>query len=222
MSVTRAAFRYVAGAVVALFFLTAAGIATANAQDATTPKVAAFLANPGKLLKDFPHGGPLMTNIVQTLALSDPSTFSVLLGLLRDANDAQKGGIGEGLAQAAKIEVLTNQALAEQWQQQIALIDDAAFKTAATNAFGDVQLGAVGVSPFGGFGGGPGKPVGPAGSTFGQEIPPTPVTTPKLTITSNTVGGPSLTFQTFTITSNTPTGPNNTPTGPSPALPVSP
>ena len=50
----------------------------------------------------------------------------------------------EGLTQAAKNEVLTNQTLAADWQQQIAAITDPTFKTAATNALGDVQLGAVG------------------------------------------------------------------------------
>ena len=193
MTAARGTLRYFTGAMIALFLLTVGGIATSDAQETRTPKVAAFLTDPGKLLKDFPFGGPLLSNEVQLLVLSDPSTFSVVLGLLTNANSAQKIGIAEGLAQAAKLEVLTNQALAEQWQQQIAVIDDVTFRTAATDAFGDVQLGAVGVGPLGGFGGGPAGPIASTGSISVLEIHSTPVSTPKFTITSNTAAGPNPT-----------------------------
>jgi hypothetical protein len=151
-------FRFIAGAILAAFVMAAVNMSAANAQQSQTDTVSAFLFNPGQLLQQYPNGGLLLTQAVQKLAISDPSTFKVLLGLLANANDLQKGAIGTGLAQAAKVEVLTNQALAADWQQQIAAITDPAFKTAATNAFGDVKLGAVGGGAAGAAGGNSGGP----------------------------------------------------------------
>src|SRR5450759_2466890 len=153
--------RFIVGAILAAFVVAAVGMSAAIAQQAQTPTASAFLANPGQLLQQNPNGGSLLSNAVQQLALSDPSTFKGLLGLVANANDAQKGAIGQGLAQAAKIEVLTNQTVAADWQQQIAAINDPTFKTAALNAFGDVQLGAVGGAAGGAAGlGGPGSAPG--------------------------------------------------------------
>ena len=148
-------------------------MSAAQAQQTQIPTVSAFLANPGQLLQQNPNGGSLLASGVQQLALADPSTFKILIGLVANANDLQKAAIAQGLAQAAKIEVLTNQALAADWQQQIAAITDPTFKTAALNAFGDVQLGAVGGAagagsglggPGGGAGGGGAAPIGQGGS----------------------------------------------------------
>jgi hypothetical protein len=195
--------RFIVGAILAAFVMAAVGMSAANAQQSQTPTASAFLANPGQLLQQNPNGGSLLANSVQQLALSDTSTFKVLLGLLANANDAQKGAIGQGLAQAAKIEVLTNQTLAADWQQQIAAITDPSFKTAATNAFGDVQLGAVGggapgagVGAFGGAGGG----VGGGGP---QDIRSSPTNTPSFTFTGGTAGsgGSSFTSGSSTTTS---------------------
>jgi hypothetical protein len=159
--------RFIAGAILAAFVVAAVGMSAANAQQSQTPTASAFLANPGQLLQQNPNGGSLLANAVQQLALSDPSTFKALLGLLANANDAQKGAIGQGLAQAAKIEVLTNQTLAADWQQQLEAINDPTFKTAALNAFGDVRLGAVVGAAGGDTGaglGGPGAGAGGGGS----------------------------------------------------------
>src|SRR5665647_339836 len=176
---------FIAVAMLAAFVMAAVGMSAANAQQTQTPSASAFLANPGQLLQQNPNGGSLLANAVQQLALSDPSTFKALLGLLANANDAQKGAIGQGLAQAAKIEVLTNQTLAADWQQQIAAINDPPFKTAAANAFGDVKLGAVGGaagaagSGFGGAGGGSG-----GGSL--EDIRSRGTTTPSFTTSAST------------------------------------
>ena len=96
----------------------------------------------------------MLVNKVQQLALNDASTFKVLLGLVADASEPQRRAIAEGLVQAAKVEVLTDQTLAANWQQQIVAITDPIFRTAAIDALGDVQLGAVGQGPLGGAGGG--------------------------------------------------------------------
>jgi hypothetical protein len=171
MYVSYRAFRFIAGAMFAAFVMGAVGMSAANAQQPQIPSASAFLANPGQLLQQHPNGGSLLTSTVQQLALTNTSTFKVLLGLVANANDLQKAAIGQGLAQAAKIEVLTNQALAAEWQQQIAAIDDPSFKTAALNAFGDVRLGAGGAAAGGAAGsglGGTGGGSGGGGSTIGQ------------------------------------------------------
>jgi hypothetical protein len=182
-------FRFVAAAILSAFVLTGIGMSAANAQ-AQTPTVAAFLANPTQLLQQNPNGGTLLSNAVEQLALADPATFKVLLGLLDSANDLQKSAIGVGLAQAAKIEVLTNQTLAADWQQQIAAITDPTFQTAAINAFGDVRLGAVGGGTLGGEGGGP-TTGGPTINNTPENLNETPVTTSPFTFTSSTTAGTS-------------------------------
>lgn len=198
MCVMDRTLRFLAGAILAVFVMAFAGMNTAGAQQSQTPAVSAFLANPGLLLQQNPSGGPLLTNAVQQLALADPSTFKILIGLLANANDLQKGAIGEGLAQAAKIEVLTNQPLATEWQQQIAAITDPAFKTAATNAFGDVRLGAVGGGPLGAAGGGgqTNSLQGPGGPGPLQDIRSNFVSTQTFTFTSSTNAGSGLTLST--------------------------
>lgn len=152
--------------------------------------VSAFTDNPGQLLQQHPNGGLRLSSAVQQIALADPTTFKTLMGLLAQANDQQKGALGEGLAQAAKILVLTNQPLATEWQQQIAGITDPAFQTAAINAFGDVELGAIGGGPLGAVGGGGGQinPLnnGPASNGTPSTPVPTPVQTQFFTITSST------------------------------------
>lgn len=156
----------------------------ASAQQSQTPTVTAFLANPQELLQKNPNGGSRLSNELQQLALLNPSMFKVLLGLLEGSNDLQRGAIGEGLAQAAKIEVLTDQAIAADWQQQIDAIDDPTFKAAVTNAFGDVKLGAIGGGPLGGDGGGPAGPFGSPGPL--QNFPSNAVSTQSFAITSST------------------------------------
>jgi hypothetical protein len=172
--------RVIKGAIVALSIVAAVGTNAASAQQ--TPSVSSFLANPSQLLQL--DGGSLLSNAAEQLALTDPSTFGALLGLLPNANDAQKGAIGRGLAQAAKVLVLTNQELAVQWQQQIALVNDPSFKSAAAEALADVKLGSVGGGPGTGLGG-PGG--GPAGGAL-EDIRPRSVGTLPFTVSASTAG----------------------------------
>src|SRR6185312_16239016 len=187
MSVRDRLSRLVASAAFAALIVTALGMPAAMAQQpqpAQPPlNASTFLANPQQLLQQYPNGGPLMAGAVQQLALTDPATFKVILSLLPNASDLQKGAIGDGLAQAAKIEVLTNQTLAADWQNQIAAITDPTFKTAATNAFGDVRLGSIGGGTLGSAGGG--ILSGPAGTTGpAQPIGSASVPTQGFTYTS--------------------------------------
>jgi hypothetical protein len=199
--------RFIARAIFASLVFVAVGSGTAVAERAfPTPTAAEFLADPGQLLKQYPNGGARLTALVQQIALTDPSTFKALIGLVANANSLQKAAIGEGLAQAAKIEILTNQALAEEWQDQIAAIDDPSFKAAATAAFGDVKLGAVGGGPLGGGGGGPSRP----GATYTgapADIRARPVPTPQSTITASTSAGPSFTLRLITTDASSPVSP---------------
>jgi hypothetical protein len=195
MFVVNGTLRFIARAILAVSVLSAVGMGAANAQQSQTkaPTVREFLSNPRQLLQQYLNGGSQLANLVQQLALADPSTLKVLLGLLVNANELQKGAIGYGLAQAAKIEVLTDQPLAEDWQNQIAAIDDQAFKKAAIDGFGDVQLGAVGGGPLGGAGGGPSSQ-GRTTSGLPQDLRSTPVPTQQFTYTPTTTAGPSLSF----------------------------
>ena len=111
MRVIHKVIRLLAAASLAIV-LGAVGFSAVNAQQPQLPSVAEFLANPERLLKENPNGGTLLVNKVQQLALNDASTFKVLLGLVADASEPQKRAIAEGLVQAAKVEVLTDQTLA--------------------------------------------------------------------------------------------------------------
>lgn len=182
--------RFIASAIIGIGILAAAEARPAHAQQ--PPTISAFLANPAQLLQQYPNGGNLLISAVQQLALADPAAFKALIGLVGNANDQQKGAIGEGLTQAAKTEVLINQTLAADWQQQIAAITDPTFKIAATNALGDVQLGSIGGGNLGSAGGGPAGPGGGGGGP--QDIRSNPTNTQGFGFTGSTAGGPGVSF----------------------------
>jgi hypothetical protein len=183
--------RFIVGAMLAAVVMVGVGISAASAQQSATPTTAAFRTDPGKLLKQNPTGGSILTNAVQQLAVSDPSTFKALIGLVANASDQQKSAIAQGLTRAAKIEVLTDQKAAQEWESQIAAITDPSFKTAALDALGDVKLGAVAGAAGGSAGAGLGGPGGAGGGGGGgttQAIGTggTPVVTPSFTSAANT------------------------------------
>ena len=138
--------RFATGAIFAALVVAGIGVGAANAQAQT----------PAQLLQQNPNGGQLLINALQQLVLTEPRTFDTILGAVGGMNDQQKTATATALTQAAKVMVLTNEALATEWQQKILAITDPTFKTAAVNAFGDVKLGAIGGGPLGGPAGGPG------------------------------------------------------------------
>lgn len=191
MKVVERIARVIISAIVATFMV-------ANAAGAQQiPSVDAFLADPAKLLQQNPQGGSLLANTVEQIALTDTSTFGALLGLLPNADEGQRGAIGRGLAHAAKVLVLTNQEVAVAWQQQIALVNDSSFQTAATEALADVKLGSVG----GGAGSGLGGPGGGPGGGVAEDIRPKSVGTLPFTITGSTTASGSTTSPTSPSTS---------------------
>ncbi len=187
----------IAATIFAAAVVTGGGLSMATAQHIQPLTISAFLANPGHLLQQYPNAGRQLVAAVEQLALSDATAFKVLIGLLAYANEQQKGAIGEGLARAAKIEVSTNQALAADWQQQIAAVTDPSFQTAATNALGDVQLGAVGGGPLGAAGGGGGQTnpfnQGPSNNGLPPQDGSNPIPTPLFTFSSGTTPASAVT-----------------------------
>jgi hypothetical protein len=196
--------RSLAGAVLAAVVMLSIGAGQASAQQSQTLTASQFLANPNQLLQQFPDGGSQMMALVQQFAVEDGSTVPVIIGLLGAANPRQKGAIGEALAQAAKIIVLTDQARAADLESRIVAINDPVVNIAFANGLGDVKLGGVGAGP-GGLGapgaglGGPG--VGPGGGGGLQPIGNLGVNTPTFSITSS-VGGAGGTSPSTTTLSN--------------------
>ena len=91
--------RFVVCAMVAAFVVAGVGMSAANAQ--TQPQT------PAQLLQQNPNGGQLLTNALEQLALTTPSTFNTILGSVGGANDQQKIAIATALSQAAKTMVAT-------------------------------------------------------------------------------------------------------------------
>src|SRR5262245_12734693 len=118
------AIRFIAGAIVAVFVATGLGTGATNAQ---TQK-------PSQCQPQNPNGGQLLINALEQLVLTNPASFQTILGSVGGANDQQKIAIATALTQATKTMVLTNEALAANWQQQILSITDPTFKNAALNA----------------------------------------------------------------------------------------
>jgi hypothetical protein len=171
----------------------------------------AFIANPKVLLEQNPNGGGKLSTQVRDLAASDGSTLGPIINLLKDANDAQKMAISDGLAQAAKLVVLTNQALAADIQARIAAINDPTITVAFTNALGDVRLGGVGGGALGGAlggagaGGGVSNPFGGSSTLEDIRSPGTP--TSAFSFTGNTVGATGTTVGSNLITPVSPSTP---------------
>jgi hypothetical protein len=192
--------RFIVGAIFAAFIVAGSGVNAANAQAQT----------PAQLLQQNPNGGQLLINSLEQLVLTTPSTFDTILGAVGGANDQQKIAIATALSQAAKTMVLTNEALAADWQQKILAITDPTFKTAAIDAFGDVKLGAIGGGPLGGpLGGLAGGPGGVGGGGTLQNIQSNPIGTPGFTFGSGTTGLGFVSGAAATNCTSCPTSPSS-------------
>ncbi len=189
--------RAYAGAILATFVFVAISLTQVQAQEGQTPTVTAFLANPGDILQQNLGGGSKLASQIQDLVVADATTLPVIMGLFANANPEQKSALAKGLAQAAKIIVLTNQALATDIQQRIASINDPVVTLAFTQSLGDVELGAIGIGPLGASGGGAGGQISQLNGTAGnagpaQDFRAGPATTSPFTFSSSTTstGGP--------------------------------
>jgi hypothetical protein len=163
-------------------------IQPAFAQDAAA--VAAFLADPQSLLKQYPDPNPNNPNdpmvaMVKGLALASPQTLLSLLSLLPNANKQEKQALGKGLAAAAAAVVATNPTYANDILQAITKTRDHELVLAATSG-----------NPTGGTGGG----AGGGGSVGGQTN--SIQSTPTQTGPAQGIGGGSTPTGPFAITSS--------------------
>jgi hypothetical protein len=162
-------------------------IQPAFAQDAAA--VAAFLADPQSLLKQYPNPNPNNPNdpmiaMVKGLALASPQTLLSLLSLLPNANKEEKQALGKGLAAAAAAVVATNPTYANDILQAITKTRDHELVLAATSG-----------NPTGGTGGG----AGGGGAVGGQTN--TIQSIPSQTGPAQGIGSGSVPTGPFTTTS---------------------
>jgi hypothetical protein len=113
-----------------------------------------FLANPAALLSQYPNGGPQMIARVRDLVASDPATVDVVLGLLKNANDAQATAIGTAYGQVALMAVGNDPPFATDLQTKVAQSGNIPALVAFSAVVGgDIKLSAA-TGPGGGIGGG--------------------------------------------------------------------
>jgi hypothetical protein len=138
--------------------------------------IAQFKANPHSLLTTYASAGLPLSTQARDLVLTDPKLVDALIDLARSANDAQKGAIGAGLAEAARVLSASDPAEAARIRQAVAGSGLAPLITAFTaladsTIFAATDGGAAGSGgPIGGVGGAAGASGGgsPGGFSFGQ------------------------------------------------------
>lgn len=154
-----ASIRRLASAGAVFCFVVTGGIAQAACygpqQQLPAQTISNFLGDPSKLLQQFqmPEQKAALASMIRDLAASDPATLQPILQLLANASKDQKGAIGGGLGQAARICVrseqpsvsaVTNREYANQIQEAIAKTKDEDVWLAYTSVTGETQLGGVG------------------------------------------------------------------------------
>jgi hypothetical protein len=159
-------------AVLSALALLVAGVVPVGAQTTSGPvhvpsftklpdsAIAQFKANPQGLLTTYASAGLPLSNEVRSLVLTDPSVVETLITVAKGANDAQKAGIGAGLAEAAHILAATNPQLAAQIQVAVAQSGLGPLVTAFIAGSNATVTAAVG-------GGGEGGGAGSGGATGG-------------------------------------------------------
>lgn len=125
--------------------------------------IAAFLANPGQVMNQFPNGGTGLVKQVSDLMDSDKVTLATLIAFAKTANEDQRKAIAQGLAQAAKAYAAGDPAFANQIQQSVANSGLPEFAKAYADAAGDTGTAATGGGGGGGGGGGPNVAGAPTG-----------------------------------------------------------
>jgi hypothetical protein len=158
-------FRSLVGLIAAGYLLIQPNVSPAVAAQLTTGQVSQFLTDPSQIFKANPNGGRLVSAI-RDLMLSDtclPSpvapnlascqqVLQSIIGLLANANDAQKAAIGTGLGEAAQAMVVTNPSLANDIQTALTKSDTKLALDAYQTTVGNQAIGAVGGGGAGGAG----------------------------------------------------------------------
>jgi hypothetical protein len=132
--------------------------------------IAAFLANPGQVMNQFPNGGPGLVKQVADLMGSDKATLATLIAFAKTADEDQRKAIAQGLAQAAKAYAAGDPAFANQIQQSVANSGLPEFAKAYAEAAGDTGTAATG-GGGGGGGGGPNVAGAPTGGANTGTFP---------------------------------------------------
>jgi hypothetical protein len=134
------------------------GVSPAVAAQLTSTQVGQFVADPSALLKANPNGGGRLVSQIRDLMLSDtclPSpaaprlascqdVLTAIIGLLANANNAQKSAIGTGLGEAAQAMETTNPTLANDIQTALAKNGDKLALEAYQTTVGNQAIGAAG------------------------------------------------------------------------------
>lgn len=127
--------------------------------------IAQFKSDPQSLLTTYASAGLPLSTQVRGLVLTDPSLVATLIDLAAKANDSQKGAIGAGLAEAARILAAANPALAAQIRQAVA---QSGLEPLVT-AFMALANGATFADTGGGGAAGSGGPIGGIGIFTGSN-----------------------------------------------------
>jgi hypothetical protein len=148
--------------------------------------VSQFINDPGRLLAQFPAGGPQMISLIRDLAASDPGTLSLIINLDTKANPEEVQAIGTGLGQAALVCGRTAQAFSNEIQQMTVNADNRFLTQAFSAVMGDLFLSAAG--PAGGGGGGGSTAPSAAIGGVAASNNPLSLTTSVLSAASSTFG----------------------------------
>ena len=164
--------------------------------------IAAFLANPGQVMNQFPNGGPGLAKQVADLMDSDKSTLATLIAFAKTANEDQRKAIAQGLAQAAKAYAAGDPAFVNQIQQAVVNSGLPEFSKAYAEAAGDTGTASTGGG--GGGGGGPTVVGAPTGGANAGIFPGTTGFNNQSTglLGSSGVGGGGFSQNTTTTTTN--------------------
>lgn len=127
-----------------------------------------FKADPQSLLTTYASAGLPLSTQVRGLVLTDPSTVATLIDLAENANDAQKGAIGAGLAEAVRILAATNPALTAQIRRAVAQSRLGPLITAFV-ALSNSTIAPVIDADGGGAAAGSGGPIGGDGASTGAN-----------------------------------------------------
>ena len=132
--------------------------------------VSRFTNDPGRLLTQFPDGGPQMISLIRDLVASDPGTLPLITELNTKANADQVQAIGTGLGQAALVCTRTAPAFAEEIQKVTIVANNKPMTQAFGAVMGDQFLGLAGPA-VGGGGAGATSTIGPGGGVAAGGAP---------------------------------------------------
>jgi hypothetical protein len=137
----------------------------ASDQQLPTQVVSQLVNDPGRLLTQFPDGGPEMIPLIRDLVASDPGSLPLIVSLNAKANPEQIEAIGTGLGQAALVCSRTAQAFATEILRMTLTADNRTLSQAFSAVMGDLFLSLIGPDGASGNGGS----VAPSGKIGGAD-----------------------------------------------------